>query len=519
MQQALKTPAARSRPARPRRASRPRRLALVGAACAAVLATTSLATGGVAQAATAESLPLSGAVWLCYPGMPDNPCNQDIYGNPERPAGSDGFADGYPSDSSDAPVPLDETVMPASGSGSGTVVPYASPSSPKVDCFYVYPTVDLLPNPAIDLTGDTPPTPRDDEMAIVLAQVARLESTCRLFVVEYRQQSLSSFVLGSVNYTTAENDVDQAWDEYWDNANFDPTTGKRRGVLLLAHSQGSAVLLNLMEHDSAPLVSGSTSIEGPNWVDGNPKIQPYLIAAYVLGGQTMVPVDSSGGSDGGGLDGGGTDPGASLQYIPACRRSSPSAPIPTGCVVAFSTWDSADPPANGQESGGAGLGYSAENQNQVLCVDPAAILRGEAPDTDEPLDAIAPTETLVHGTPVVNPNGYLWAVTLGLGAFPTQTTGYVEYPHGSAFTGGCQYSPNDVTETVDGTTETVQEGDYSYLSVTPQGSAGPALLGTFPGSSLYDGIGLHVLDWNVEQGDIDELARRQAATWLAAHGS
>src|SRR5260221_8946481 len=91
---------------------------------------------------------------------------------------------------------------PAPASPASDRQPFAPPSDPRVDCFYVYPTVDLLPNPLLQ-AGNLPPTPQDDEMAVTLAQAARFSGVCRLFVPVYRQTSLVEVAAGVITGTSA----------------------------------------------------------------------------------------------------------------------------------------------------------------------------------------------------------------------------------------------------------------------------------------------------------------------------
>jgi hypothetical protein len=198
---------------------------------------------GAAPRALADdtlATPLAAPVWLCYPGMADNPCGQN----------ADGAAQSTASDGSL------QTQYPVAGTTETIGTPdasYTDDSASSVDCFYIYPTVDTLPNPILQV-GSIPPTPQDAEMAVTLAQVARFAKTCRLFVPVYRQASLPDVALSVLlglptNLSTADMDVLQAWQYYWANDNINPATGKRRGVVLLGHSQGSSVLINLIQQE------------------------------------------------------------------------------------------------------------------------------------------------------------------------------------------------------------------------------------------------------------------------------
>jgi hypothetical protein len=315
--------------------------------------------------------------------MPANPCNQDTTGAPERPL-EPVFSATYPNGPT---VPLNITDY--AGTGPPHPVPSQTPKHPPVDCFYVYPTVDLLPNPLLQV-GSDPPSPDDSELAVVLAQAARFESVCRLFVPAYRQESLLGLVVGpalggGTSYGLGQSDVLQAWRYYWSHYNLDPTTGRRRGVILLGDSQGSSDLIHLIQSQ----------------IDGNPAEPRQLVSAILLGGNVTVPS--------GQLDGVGSSRRATFQNIPLCRRASRAVPIPIGCVVAYSSFETAGaslPP------GDALFGLTDSQADQVACVNPAALLDGpgpnlNSPDARVPITPSLPTQRLLDGS-IIDP-GACWA--------------------------------------------------------------------------------------------------------------
>jgi hypothetical protein len=127
----------------------------------------------------------------------------------------------------------------------------------------------------------------------------------------------------------------------------------------------------------------------------------------------------------------------------------------------------------------------------VVCTNPTALLNGDDPSTNEPLDTYLPTEQLVNGN-ILNPNGDLALVLLGF-TLPTVSAGFEEYQ--GALDGQCTY----------------QDG-VSWLQISGD-------TGLFPSSSQTSGLGLHVVDYNVDLGDLTALVAQQAAAWLAANGS
>jgi hypothetical protein len=294
-----------------------------------------------------------------------------------------------------------------------------------------------------------------------------------MFVPVYRQDSLAGVALGvltgtGTDFSTGAMDVEDAWNDYGDNYNTDPVTHQRRGVILLGHSQGSS--------DLAALIRSR--------IDGHPEQQARLVSAILLGGNIQVPT--------GRLEGGGSDPDSTFQHVPGCARTSATAPVPTGCVVAYSSYDMAD----GQTPASNSLfGHSTATGHQILCTSPAALLKGAASDGAQTLNAYLPTSRLLAGSFLL-PNGSLSAVLFGLTP-PTYATGCARYP--DTLTGRCT-----VTRDSDGNTT-------SWLQV----SGGNAL---FPTSTRTSGLGLHVLDYNVALGDLVGLATQQSRSWLAAHG-
>jgi Protein of unknown function (DUF3089) len=275
-------------------------------------------------------------VWLCRPGLPDNPC---------------------------AP-PLTTTRYDNQGNVLG-IQRKKPPRHPKVDCFYVYPTVSDQPTPQADFSIDP------ELRSIALFQAARYSSECRVFAPVYRQITLAA-IGGTVTVTpemreTAYQDVRHAWLDYLAHDNHG------RGVVFIGHSQGTGVLRRLLREE----------------VDPVPAVRRHLVSALLLGGGVTVAK--------------GSDRGGDFQNIPACRS-----PKQVGCVVAFSTFD-APVPANSR------FGRTADPNLEVLCTNPADLAGGSAP-----IDPINPTEPFAPGTIIA-------AVISLLGQPPiTATTAWVE---------------------------------------------------------------------------------------------
>jgi Protein of unknown function (DUF3089) len=415
--------------------------------------------GGTAMSpalAATKAEALSTPVWLCKPGAASNLCNQDERGNAQGAVGQARYPSG-------AKAPLNATVI--TNTRANTTEPFKAHPSPEVDCFYVYPTVDVLPNPLLS-NGATPPRAQAAQAAMLLAQVGLLTGQCRVFAPLYRQSTLlqiaQSISDGAAPYPgPGFADVQQAWDTYWAKDNIDPSTGKRRGVILLGHSQGSVALAELLT----------------NRFDGNSATSAQLISALLIGGRVMVPM--------GQRSGGGQDPDSTLQHLPLCQRL-PGEALPTGCIIAYSAFaqPSGAPPVSGN------MGESKVPGHQIACVNPAALLLVKGDADPSPLDAYMPTQKLVQGN-ALNPNGKLSVILSGF-KLPAYPTGYVRYP--SRLTATCM-------------TASTPESNTSWLQVDGGQNMFPASTGT-------SALGLHVFDYNIALGTLRDLLSAQAAAWL-----
>ena len=241
--------------------------------------------------------------WLCRPGAKD-PCSGDV--STSRVA-------------ADAVVTLD-------------MLPTAK--KPKIDCFYVYPTVSTDPTPNSDMTADPA------ELGVAQAQAAPFRQACRVFAPLYRQVTLATLrdrMMGKP--VTADpimglRDVSFAFADYMKHDN------KGRGVILIGHSQGSGVLKAFIQNE----------------IEGKP-VAKQIIAAYLAGHNLLVPQ--------------GADVGGDLKSTPLCRSATQ-----TGCVVAWVSFRDTMPvpPASlfGRPPATAPAGMA------VACTNPAALTGGRS---------------------------------------------------------------------------------------------------------------------------------------------
>ena len=95
-------------------------------------------------------------MWLCRPGERSNPCLGDL------------------------------TATAVAASGATRVVQTARATDPRVDCFYVYPTISGQPT----INANAQVGLREAEVAT--AQVARFSRTCRIYAPVYRQITLAT---------------------------------------------------------------------------------------------------------------------------------------------------------------------------------------------------------------------------------------------------------------------------------------------------------------------------------------
>jgi hypothetical protein len=266
---------------------------------------TFLLAGLMASAASAET------TWLCKPGLASNPCTS----------------------SEEATVEL------ANGA---SFVEHAQPASnPPIDCFYVYPTVSsqFTENANLEIGPE--------EKQIAIDQASRFSQTCKVYAPIYPQLTIPA--INTPGGITAEGSaiayigVLSAFEEYLAKYN------NGRGFVLIGHSQGAAVLEQLIKEQ----------------IDPNAALRKKLVSAILLGGNVLVPK--------------GKTVGVTFKNIPACQIAAQ-----THCVVAYSSFLKEPPnPSNFGRVGGPLLGGTASEEeiknDEVLCVNPSVLVQGNYP--------------------------------------------------------------------------------------------------------------------------------------------
>ena len=182
-------------------------------------------------------------MWLCRPGMPDNPCLGHL------------------------------TTTVVAPDGTRTREPFRAASDPGFDCFYVYPTVSTA------TTRNAPRRVAPEIVRVVRAQAALFQRVCRLYAPIYRQVTLPGLFSGGFSdpqaRALAQQDVVDAFHDYLVHDN------DGRPFLLLGHSQGASSLTSLVQSE----------------IDGDPALRSRLVSAMLLGGAvTLAPGSSTQGS-------------------------------------------------------------------------------------------------------------------------------------------------------------------------------------------------------------------------------
>jgi Protein of unknown function (DUF3089) len=224
-------------------------------------------------------------VWLCQPGLRNDPCAPSLTTTRFTPAGA----------------PLR--------------VPHIRRARrPRIDCFYVYPTVSDQQAPEATLHIDPA------ERSIALYQAARYSRTCRVWAPMYRQITLAGLnapqTVTPAMRARAYRDVSDAWRTYLSRYN------DGRGVVLIGHSQGTFVLRQLIAQE----------------IDRRPAVRRRMVSAILLGGNVSR---------------------SDFRHVATCRSRRQ-----LHCVVAFSTFDG-PVPAN-----------SLFGRDHVVCTNPAALSGG-----------------------------------------------------------------------------------------------------------------------------------------------
>jgi Protein of unknown function (DUF3089) len=188
-------------------------------------------------------------------------------------------------------------------------------------------------------------------------------------------------------------------------------------------------------------------------VDAKPAVRRRMLSAILLGGNVLVKRGRTLGGD--------------FTHIGACRAATQ-----LHCVIAFSTFDQA-PPADSL------FGRTTVPGEQVLCTNPAALAGGAAD-----IDPIFPSAPFAPGTLIAS------GISLLKLTQPQPATTWLSEP--GAYRAQC-----------------VASGGAHVLEVTALGGA------QVPTPSPLPTWGLHLVDANIELGNLLTVVRMEAAAYAA----
>jgi Protein of unknown function (DUF3089) len=237
-------------------------------------------------------------------------------------------------------------------------------SDPPVDCFYVYPSVDVT-----DPAGNIPTFSNlPDILDPVHEQAAPFSQVCKVYAPLYHQATYESYFSANADQylEVAYADVAAAFQQYltaWNGG---------RDFVLLGHSQGTHMLRRLIQRV----------------IETNPDLQKHLVVAILNGSLGDITVPK------------GQLVGGSFQSTPLCTSDAQR-----GCLISVNTF------AKGYEPTSTyGTGFSVGSNMDIACTNPAALAGGKArltssafftqfqnPNIDPPQSSVVSTTFAVYG--------------------------------------------------------------------------------------------------------------------------
>jgi Protein of unknown function (DUF3089) len=204
---------------------------LLAASCSSTATSVTTSPGG------SGSAPAASTVWLCQPGMPDDPCVQSQATTAVTAAGTTSIS---------SPKPTTST---------------------SFACFYVYGTVSQEPSVNADLRRGKA------EITAALLQATPFSPVCQIYAPIYRQVTLADLVahpdlnFGPAETVTAYDSIKAGFEDFLTHQ----LDG--RPFVVIGDSQGAAMLNMLLAR----------------LVDDVPALRSRLVAAIILGGNVEVP--------------------------------------------------------------------------------------------------------------------------------------------------------------------------------------------------------------------------------------
>jgi Protein of unknown function (DUF3089) len=232
------------------------------------------------------------AMWLCRPDLPTDACRGDL------------------------------TTTEIAADNSRAIKPHPIAPERPVDCFYIYPTLDLslVPGNHTDF-ADT-----SKQRDTAAAQVARFSEICNTYAPLYRQATIATYLSSQDDqnriFDVAYSDVAAAFHAYL--THFD----RGRPIVIIGHSQGSQMAARLL-HDT---------------FDQDPALRKRLLVAFPIGFTVDVP--------------NGATTGGTFQTLAPCASRDELA-----CIVSYLSIAEGDSPN--------GLTNKVPAGHHAACVDPS----------------------------------------------------------------------------------------------------------------------------------------------------
>ncbi len=205
---------------------------------------------------------------------------------------------------------------------------------PRVDCFYLYPTVSPQPGSNSNLRIGR------EQRAAAQIQASRFSNACRVYAPMYRQVTQAAFTNPAANTKGARakayRDVRTAWREYlkYDNDG--------RGVVLIGHDQGAQMLAQVLAKE----------------IERKTKVRDLLVSA-ILPGANVTTLR-------------GRRTGGTFRKIEPCRSNKQ-----VGCVIAYSAFGDQPPPdAAVSRVYSRVFKHPPDRYKRVVCTNPSALVGG-----------------------------------------------------------------------------------------------------------------------------------------------
>jgi Protein of unknown function (DUF3089) len=278
---------------------------LVGGPAAAAVSPKQAA---VSQGADPTRTDAAGTEWLCNPAYAVDPCRSN------------------------------ENALVQRASGRNSVQLSSPARNPKIDCFYVYPTVSRETTLAANLQIQAA------ETFVAQLQASRFSSVCRVYAPMYPQITSGGLEHPGGSFSTAVTKgydvIQSAWKDYMAHDNHG------RGVVVIGHSQGSTMAQELIRTQ----------------IDPNAHARSLLVSAILPGGNVVVPI--------------GRSVGGTFQHLASCSTATQ-----LHCIIAYSSFDQTPPKNALFGTPGGGVSFldvtpGPTKGMQVLCVNPAELSAG-----------------------------------------------------------------------------------------------------------------------------------------------